>query len=353
MEKVSRRRFMQSSAVLTFLASVQPQHLFASTKKTGGWDVGRQVNPQIDNMRVVCGVNPAMISKNPLSWQPEDQNAVVNTAEVDRTLDSMAVSLAQKSSPTESWATVFQKPNGKQWGELKVAIKVNCNSKNNARIGIISKVCRELNALGVPFKNMIIYDGRSNAWPTYSPFLNKGLPDGVIVSEGNKALGGMVKVALPWENSKKFNCTKGMVDGTVDILINIANNKGCDEAFGQTTLTLKNHAGTFEPMPLHFGGGIDYLMAFNRSKEIMGTTTPRQQLCIVDSLWGMRKGPFGVPEERMDRIVMGTFSPAVDYLTAKKIREPMLGVSHANVDKFLTGFGYSSNNIHELVMATL
>ncbi|HEX2959901.1 MAG TPA: hypothetical protein VHO70_23900 [Chitinispirillaceae bacterium] len=210
-----------------------------------------------------------------------------------------------------------------------------------------------MNALGVPFNKIIIYDGRSNAWPTYSPYIGKGLPDDVIVSEGNKALGGMAKVTLPWNNPKKYKCTKAMVDGSVDILVNIANNKGCDKEFGLTTLTLKNHAGTFEPMPLHLGGGIDYLLAFSRSKEIMGTITARQQLCIVDSLWAMRKGPFGVPEERLDRIVMGTFSPAVDYLTARKIREPLLGVSHTNIDRFLADFGYNTNDINDLVMASL
>lgn len=352
MKPVTRRTFIQNSALLALLSSVDPRQLFAATKNNG-WEPKRPVNPQIDNMRVVCAVNPSMISKNPQSWQPEDQNAAISTSEVDRTLDSMAVSLSQKNDPRQAWASIFQKPQEKQWLDLKVAIKVNCNSKNNARVGIISKICRELNALGVPFNKIIIYDGRSNAWPIYSPFRGKGLPDGVIVSEGNKSLGGMAKVSLPWSETKKYKCTKAMVDGSVDILVNIANNKGCDKAFGETTLTLKNHAGTFEPMPLHMGGGIDYLFAFNRSKEIMGSITARQQLCIIDSLWGMRKGPFGVPEERLDRIVMGTFGPIVDYLTAKKIREPLLGVSHANIERFLTDFGYKTTDINDLVMASL
>lgn len=352
MNKVTRRTFIKNSALLTLLSSVNPGKLFA-VPKNSGWEPKRQVNPQIDNMRVVCAVNQSIITKNPLSWQPEEQNAVVSTSEVDRTLDSIAVSLSQKSDPRQAWSTIFQKPQEKQWQDLKVAIKVNCNSKNNARVAIISKICRELNALGVPFNKIIIYDGRSNAWPTYSPFIGKGLPDGVVVSEGNKSLGGMAKVSLPWSDTKKYKCTKAMVDRSVDILVNIANNKGCDNAFGGTTMTLKNHAGTFEPMPLHFGGGIDYLLAFSRSNEIMGTTTARQQLCIVDSLWGMRKGPFGVPEERLDRIIMGTFSPAVDYLTAKKIREPLLGVSHTNIERFLTDFGYTTGDSKDLIMASL
>jgi hypothetical protein len=339
--------------MLAALATLNPRLLTASANKTDGWEPKRRVNPDIDNLRVICAVNPAMITKDPVSWQPEAQNSVINSTEVDRVLDAMAVSLAQKSTPDEAWASIFRKPENKPWNEITVAIKVNCNSKNNARVAIISKVCRALNGLGVPFGKIIIYDGRSNAWPVYSPFIGNGLPDGVIVSKGNKALGGAGKVALPWEDTKKYACTKGMIDGSVDILINIANNKGCDKAFGQATLTLKNHAGTFDPMPLHMGGGIDYLMAFSRSREIMGSTIARQQLCIVDSLWGMRNGPFGVPEVRLDRIVMGTFSPAVDYLTAKKIREPLLNVTHTTIDKFLTAFGYASEEIGDLVMATL
>jgi hypothetical protein len=58
----------------------------------------------------------------------------------------------------------------------------------------------------------------------------------------------------------------------------------------------------------------------------------------------MTGGPFGVPNKVVNRLVMGTFSPAVDYLTAKKIREPVMGVTHENLGRFLTEFGYSETS---------
>ena len=45
-------------------------------------------------------------------------------------------------------------------------------------------------------------------------------------------------------------------------------------------------------------------------------------------------------------IVMGTFSPIVDYLTVMKIRQPILGVApqQPETDNILTSFGYSSTS---------
>jgi hypothetical protein len=351
MDEFSRRQFLKSTAAVTALAGIglaAPR-----TESPKGWDLRRAVNPAIDNLRVVGAINPAMITKDPLSWEMDAQNAVIATAEADRTLDAMAVALAQKVDPKEAWAAIFQKPAAKNWNQVRAAIKVNCNSKNNGRIAIISKVCRVLGDLGVPSGNIVIYDGRGSARNKYSPFVGAGLPAGVVVSDFNKALGGQTKIALPWGKSNKYACTRALADGSVDILINLANNKGCMAEVGKTTLTLKNHAGTFDPMPLHLGGGMDYLLAFNRSDAIMGATIARQQLCIVDSLWGMVKGPFGVPEKRLDCIVMGTFSPAVDYLTAIKIREPLLGATHSSIARFLTDFGYQHKDVGDLVMASV
>jgi hypothetical protein len=79
---------------------------------------------------------------------------------------------------------------------------------------------------------------------------------------------------------------------------------------------------------------------------LWGGSPVRQQLCIVDSIWGSKKGgPFVIPDIRLDRLVMGTFSGAVDYLTAKKIREPLMGVTHGPIDRFLSNFGYTENEI--------
>ncbi len=352
MNIISRRRFVGAAASAAALLALRNQS-FAKEEPVQGWESRRGVNPLIDNMRVVCGVNAGMITKTPTSWEMENQNEVISIEQVDRTLDAMAVSLTQKTEPNDAWQAIFQKPKEKSWKEVKVAVKVNCNSKNNGRLAVIGKICRSLNTIGVPMQNIIIYDGRSDAWGNYARFVNKGLPDGVIVSKGNKSLGGQTKIALPWNKKDKYDCTADIANGVIDIIVNIANNKGCDATFGKTTLTLKNHAGTFNPLPLHFGGGMDYLLAFNKSHAIMGAATPRQQLCIVDSLWGMVKGPFGVPEKQLDRLVMGTFAPSVDYLTATKIREPMLGASHNQISRFLTDFGYAENEATDLVPVKL
>lgn len=43
---------------------------------------------------------------------------------------------------------------------------------------------------------------------------------------------------------------------------------------------------------------------------------------------------------------MGTFAPAVDYLTVKKVREAILGCTYdsATVKSFLTSFGYTTDD---------
>jgi hypothetical protein len=355
MAKLSRRQFLSRTVAGSFgiAAAAGPLlHLYGE-ETPFAWTARKPVNPSIDNLRVVCGHNPVMIGGDPKSWEIADQCAVVVASEVERTLDAMAVSLTQKSALVEAWQTIFRKPASKSWNAVKAAIKVNCNAKNCPRVAVINKICKELNALGVQFGNIIIYDGRSTAKPFYAPFVGRGLPAGVVVSDKNDALGGAVKAPVPVSKPKNYTCTRAIADGSVDILINIAVNKGADEKFGSTTLTLKNHAGTFEPMPLHIGGGMDYLLAFNKSGAIVGGDPVRQQLCIVDTLWGALKGPFGVPDKRLDRLVMGTFSPAVDYLTAVKIREPLLNAKHKNISRFLADFGYRENEIGDLIMASL
>ncbi len=56
----------------------------------------------------------------------------------------------------------------------------------------------------------------------------------------------------------------------------------------------------------------------NKSNAILGGSPVRRQLCIVDSIWGMKKGSLGEPDTQLCSLIMGTFGPAVDYLTAKK-----------------------------------
>jgi hypothetical protein len=59
---------------------------------------------------------------------------------------------------------LFQKPASKALLACKVAIKVSClNTIMMPKVAIINKVADELLKLGVPYTNMIIYDGCSNA----------------------------------------------------------------------------------------------------------------------------------------------------------------------------------------------
>jgi hypothetical protein len=302
------------------------------------------VNPVIDNLRVVCGVNPAMVKNDPTTWEMSGQNNSIDTDQVDRTLDLMAIRLSGMTTIADAWKTILRKEATKPWQSVIAAIKVNCTGKNYPRIAVVNKICVELNRLGVAFKNIFIYDGCHNAAPLYAPYVGSGLPAGVIVSDKNKALGGTVNLAIPNRKNESFKCTRMIADGAVDILVNIALNKNHDSKFGETTLTLKNHAGTFEPSRIHMGGGLDYILAFNRSNALWGGCLVRQQLCIVDSIWGSKKGgPFAIPDMRLNRLVMGTFSGAVDYLTAKKLREPLMGVMHGPIERFLSNFGYTEN----------
>lgn len=313
------------------------------------------VNPAIDNLNVVCGVNKAMITNQPALWDMIGQNRPVDQAQVERTLDAVAVSLTGKENALEAWKTIFRKPENKAWDTVKVAIKVNGLGKNHPRLAVVNKICLELNKIGVQFSNMYIYDGSHNAGPLYSPFVGKGLPAGVIISNKDKAMGGTMKLAIPEKNKYPlYKCTRMIADGSIDILVNIAVNKNHEKTLGGTTLTLKNHAGTFEPRRIHTGGGIDYILGFSKSDALWGGNPVRQQLCIIDSLWGSTGGgPFVIPDKQLDCLVMGTFSGAVDYLTAKKIREPLMGAVHGPIDRFIKDFGYEEKEMTGWKMITL
>lgn len=312
------------------------------------------VNPAIDNCRVVCGVNPSMIDSDPSSWTMEGQNGPVIAAQVGQTLDAVAIALSQKSDAESAWKALFRKPEAKPWAQVKAAIKVNCIGKNHPRIAVVNKICAELINLGVQPNSLFIYDGKHNAAPFYSAYIGKGLPAGIVVSDKSSSLGGVVDMAIPDTKNGSYKCTRAIAEGGIDILVNIAVNKSHDEALGKTTLTLKNHAGTFEPRHIHLGGGLDYILALNKSNAFWGGTPVRQQLCIVDSLWASAKGgPFVIPDKRLDRIVMGTFSGAVDYCTAKKVREPLMGVNHGPIGRFVTDFGYTEQEVaswHEVTV---
>jgi hypothetical protein len=158
-------------------------------------------------------------------------------------------------------------------------------------------------------------------------------------------------------DGSKEKCVKALKDGTIDILINFAVNKGHYITYaGKFTLALKNHIGSIKfdhemNDPAKFS---DKIIAINQSKQILGEgAVPLQQLCIVDSLWAMRDGPSGSLDSLVFCLVMGTFAPIVDYLTVKKIREELtesdggkaygMGMTNTNTEvlnQFVSAFGY-------------
>ncbi len=166
----------------------------------------------------------------------------------------------------------------------------------------------------------------------------------------------LTSIPAPWKNGKeKSKCLKHLVDGSVDILINIAMCKGHSQRFGGFTMTMKNHFGTFSPSPGHEKGGQDYLIAINRTPEILGAMDkqtekvlfPRQQLCLVDALWASKGGPGGNPTHQPNFLAMGVLSPIVDYQVATKFRgermgwQPNMKMTH----RMLTDFGYDASDL--------
>ena len=338
---VSRRKFLSTAAVgagSLVAASVIPA---AASEEKSGWTDKKQINPKIDNLRVVSCKDPKMITSDPRRWDMASQNTPVVADRVMANIDAMACTLAQKATPHEAWETLFRKPASKEWDSVKVAIKLNCLGDNHPRVAVVNSVCRALVSLGVTPANITLYDGSWNAKAMYGPYVGNGIIAGVVASDKDDLLGGKIAAPVPSPHSGKFKCTTAIANGSIDILVNIAVNKG-HSAMGMTG-TMKNHAGTFEAGPIHFGGGLNYIIAFNKSDALLGGDPVRQQLCIVDSIWANTKGPFGVPNKRPTILTMGTFSPAVDFLVARRVREPVMACSHPpTLNRILSDFGYSN-----------
>ncbi len=347
----SRRDFLKISAGAVAATTIIPNKIVASPKPDP-----IIINPDISNLRVVCCHDPGMVTGNPSSWTSiTKQNEYIVVDKVQANIDAMAMALAEKTTPEEAWETIFQKPSGKEWSEVKVAIKANCktlnnqnNPMNNPRLAVLDKICKALNGLGIPYGSIIIYDDDDEDATIYSSFVGNGLPDDIVVSRQNDALGGQkISAAIPAPYNGDGTCTKHIADGTIDILINCSMNKGHDSTWGNATVTMKNHLGTFNPTPHN----TNRLFGINRSDAIVGGTPVRQQLCVVDSIWASEDGPSALPDHAPHRLVMGTCSPIVDYLTVKKIREDVMSMSHTSsvINRFLTEFGYDVGDVTDFI----
>jgi hypothetical protein len=300
-----------------------------------------EINPDISNMRVVACVDKAMMKSTPTNMTFDTQNAAVDYPRVQANMDAMAMTLSQKDTPDEAWKNIFR--TSKDWADTLVAIKVNAGeSKNTARLAVLQKFSNTLVGFGVQPKNIIVYDGHSTADGIFTSSFSLTDKNKVlgVVSRMSDALGGTKDAKLPDGSSKK--CTAKIADGTVDILIVIANNKG-HTAMGGVTLCMKNHFGTFEPDHTDLN---NYILELNKSDAIIGGTPARQQLCFVDSMFVNKASVFGTPELMPCYFVMGTFAPAVDYLTVKKIREEVCNLTHtaSEVKAYVTSFGYTTED---------
>jgi len=349
-----RREFIKSTVIGTAGTLLSSATAYSAKKASSGWQDGMQINPNIDNLRVVCCHDPDMVSSNPLLFSFKNQNDSVRKEKVQANLDEMAKALAQEQDAATAWKTIFQLPN-KPLNTVRAAIKVNCIETNQMpRIAIVGKVCKELVHIGLSPENITIYDGDDDASGNgkYTSYIGRDLPGKVRVSSKNSLLGGMTETRTPDPDVGSYSCTNDIALGKIDILINCAVNKGHDDSRGGISHTMKNHFGTFTPRP-HGHGDLNYLLAINKSDAIIGGNPPRQQLCIIDSIWAMTSGPRGTPNKAPHRLTMGTFAPAIDYLNVYKIRGPIMGRSPSSraqsvLEKFPTTFGYTKTAFDQL-----
>ena len=353
--KKERRDFLKITAAgATGLALTRATPARAAWPSSGTMDI----NPDISNMRVVACVDTAMMKSVPATMTFETQNAAVDYARVQANMDAMAMSLTQKGTADDAWTTIFR--SSKDWASSTVAIKVNGGEgKNTAHLAILQKLSNLFIGWGVKPTNFIVYDGHTSpgAPGIFSASFSAtdkskvlGVVGGPSGSSGD-LLGG-------WKDGKLVDgttrrCAAKIVDGTVDVLINIANNKGhaYGTVLGNVTLCMKNHYGTWEPDSTHTDLA-NLIFKMNKSDPIIGGTPPRQQLCIVDSLFCNKVDITGTPELMPCYLVMGTFAPAIDYQTVKKIREAVSNIKtdDTKIEPYLTSFGYTASDVQWILV---
>jgi len=310
------------------------------------------VNPLIENARVAACTDTALLLSGADS--PGDfkhQNSLIDTARVSADLDAMAINLTGAATAANAWKMIFQKPASKEWSSVTAAVKVNTlYDLLMPHAPVVSAVCQALISVGVLPANITIYDSGntiSRVENHYGPLVGTIIPSGVVVSSA-KADGPLVPTIL-----KPLQCTSVLAkknsNGTIayckDIIVNCSVNKGHSiQDVGGFTLAMKNHIGSMKfQCPT-----MDELVAINKSEAITGYRNGipwRQQLCIVDSLWAANAGPSSPISKIPRTLVMGTFAPVVDYLTAKKVREGVMLVTNHNqqaLSRMLSDFGYDA-----------
>jgi Domain of unknown function (DUF362) len=359
-----RRDFLKTAAASAAgamgLGALKFDKLFAQS--TGGWTSGMQVNPAIDNKRVICCYDTKMLTANPQNNTFAAQNSAVDANVVTTNLDQMAMYLANKTSAADAWSTIFR--SSKPWASTKVAIKTNAiiPTGNHPRVAVIKKICDVfVDQLGVPAANIILYDANSDASKCYSTYasLTDSTKIRATVSVKSQSLGGQTPVTID-AATKTMTGVADLVNGVIDILVNVAiikrhSGPGTAYAYGSCSLCMKNHLGTFINSGSDTGTGdasstglhtLDAICNINKHAAVLGGNPVRQQLCIIDGLLANGNSAGGSYDTRVDRLIMGTFAPIVDYLTATKIMADVMNKPDANnnVPKFLTNFDYAETD---------
>lgn len=351
---ISRRRFVKNAAIIGAGVSAFP--VVFIRRSHAAWARKTVVHPNVDNLRVVGITDPGMakaVEPSP-SWSRQDE--LVNQKVVWENIDRLACTLSKTGDPGEAWRAIFVRPPRKPWSETVVAIKTNNIGRQHTRSAVMSKICHTLtDTIGVKSSNIHIYDAsHGSGMRQATPFA--GLPEGCRIEDTWGGSTAYTKIPRPWKRGEdKSECLKYLVNGTVDILINIAMCKGHSSRFGGFTMTMKNHFGTFSPSPGHRSGSVDYLMAINQTPEILGPMDPRtgkvlyprQQLCLVDAIWASEDGPNCFPSHQPNFLAMGVLSPIVDYQVATKFRGERMGwgPDMKTTSRMLTDFGYSESDL--------
>jgi hypothetical protein len=354
MNEINRRQFMKKALAVGATISAFPAVI--SNKSQAGNIAKMVVHPNVDNLRVVGITDTAMTkAKEPDStWL--DQDKLVVKEPVWKNIDKLACGLAETKNSTEAWRSIFIRPPSKSWSDTTVAIKTNNIAWQHTRSAVMAKICHTLtDVLGVNPSNISIYDAcHGGDMLLKTAFI--GLPEGCRIESKWGGSSTLTSIPAPWKNGReKSKCLKHLVNGSVDILINIALCKGHSRRFGGFTMTMKNHFGTFDPDPGHERGSQDYLIAINRTLEILGKMEkqtgkvlfPRQQLCLVDALWASKGGPGGNSTHQPNFLAMGVLSPIVDYLLATKFRGEKMGwrPNMKMTNRMLTDFGYDKRDL--------
>jgi hypothetical protein len=354
MPEITRRSFVKKAAVMGAALSACP--FILAPKARASWAKRTLIHPNVDNLRVVAITDPAMTKtlRTNCDWAGQDE--LVDAPVVWQNMDKLACGLVGTGNVAQAWQTVFVKPPRKAWSDAVVAIKTNHIARQHTRSAVMSKICHVMTGiLGVRAVNIHVYDGCDGGGIMYdTPFT--GLPEGTRIENRWGGINTPAPVPKPWGNGDgKSKCMEHLVNGSVDILVNISMSKGHSRNYGGFTMTMKNHFGTFSPSPGHGDQPLEYLLGLNQTQEILGSMDkksgavlyPRQQLCIVDALWASKGGPGGNPSHQPNLIAMGVTSPVVDYILATQFRKEKMGWS-INMDateRFLTEFGYSRSDL--------